>query len=451
MKLFQQLLVFPAVLGLVAPLAANAAEVNMTDVSKYASKTTKSLKTPSSAQFSDVVPGGWAYTALRNLSDSYGCVDNTYTQNLNSGLALTRYEAAALVNACLDSGFVASADSSEVSLLADEFGVEMAILKGRVDGLETTSNNFVAGQFSPTTRLMGQAVFTTGAVNGATAGEKVAMQHNFMLMSHTSFTGEDHLFVSIDQGNHADPLKMDSAMNMVMNSLTVSSLYYQFPMGGFQVTAGPKVDQDDIISATTSTYSDAFRLSGMRFGLSGAMNETGPGIAVEYIDDNGFNSSLSLVSDDGQDASKGMFTREGDDIVTASIGYDFENFGGGLIYKSADENGDSNGEDSFGGGVYLRPEGFPTISLMYDTSDPEGSGADSSSFMVGLDYPLGPGKASAAYESYDNAGTTTSNYEFYYNYPYADGIEIQGGMFVEEGSGGADDSIGYVVETFFRF
>ena len=75
MKLFQQLLVIPAALGLVAPLAANAAEVNMTDVSKYASKTAKKLKAPSSAQFSDVVPGDWAYSALQNLSQSYGCVE----------------------------------------------------------------------------------------------------------------------------------------------------------------------------------------------------------------------------------------------------------------------------------------------------------------------------------------------------------------------------------------
>ena len=63
MKLFQKLLVAPAALGLLAPLAANAAEVNINDVAGYA--------TPSAdvttAQFSDVVPGDWAYTALRIL------------------------------------------------------------------------------------------------------------------------------------------------------------------------------------------------------------------------------------------------------------------------------------------------------------------------------------------------------------------------------------------------
>ena len=450
LKNFLQFLATPAALGLLAPLAANAAEVNIDSVVDYAAP---SAQVATSAQFSDVVPGDWAYTALQNLSESYGCVDNAYTQNLKNGQSLTRYEAAALINACLDNGLSASSEgfTQETTRLTNEFASEMAILKGRVDGLETRVNEFQAGQFSPTTKFMGHAVFTTGAVDGGDGNEALAMQYNFMLMSHTSFTGEDHLFISADQGNNADPLKMDSAMDMVMSNLSVSSLYYQFPLGDFQVTAGPLVDQDDVVSATTSTYSDAFRLSGMRFGLSGAMNETGPGVAVEYSNNGGFNSSISVVSDDGESASKGMFTEEGDDIITASIGYDFENFGGGLIYKSADENGDSNGETTLGGGIYFRPEGFPTISMVYDTKDPEGSGADSSSFMVGLDYPLGPGTASAGYEIYDNAGTETSNYEVYYNYPIADGIEIQGGVFIEEGSGSTSDSTGYVVETFFHF
>ena len=120
MKLFKQLMVLPAVLGLVAPLPSNAGQVNRTDLSKYASKTGKNLKAPSSAQFSDVVPGDPAYIALKNLSDSYGCVDNSYTQSLSSGLALTRYEAAALVNACLDNGLVAEGVSSDANLVDHE-------------------------------------------------------------------------------------------------------------------------------------------------------------------------------------------------------------------------------------------------------------------------------------------------------------------------------------------
>ena len=43
MKLFQQLLVAPAALGLLAPVAANAAEMNVAGVSDYASVTTDAV------------------------------------------------------------------------------------------------------------------------------------------------------------------------------------------------------------------------------------------------------------------------------------------------------------------------------------------------------------------------------------------------------------------------
>ena len=67
MKLFQQLLVAPAALGLLAPLAvvnspaAHAAELNINDVSDYAAD---AEQVTSVTQFSDVYPTDWAYQAL---------------------------------------------------------------------------------------------------------------------------------------------------------------------------------------------------------------------------------------------------------------------------------------------------------------------------------------------------------------------------------------------------
>jgi len=441
MKLFQKLLVAPAALGLLAPLAANAAEVNINDVAGYATPTAD-LTT---AQFSDVVPGDWAYTALQNLSESYGCVDNAYTQNLKSGQALTRYEAAALINACLESG-IASADvSGDASRLSNEFGTEMAILKGRVDGLEYKVQELSAGQFSSSTKLSGGAVFTTGALDGVGKG-KVTSEYNFTLDLNTSFNGNDGLYAQLLQGNQGD-LVMDSAED-TSGSFKVGSLFYTFPVGDFQVTAGPLLDADDVISATTSIYSDAFRLSAMPWGVDGDV--TGAGAAIAWGNDSGFNASFATVSVAGDDASTGIWSKEAADHYVASIGYDSDNFGGGLIFTN-DDNTTSEEDTSFGAGIYFRPDGFPTISIAYDSLDPGAAGTkDSSSFMVGLDYEVGPGTASAAYESKDTTGTTTSNYEVYYNYPVNDGISVQGGVFVEEVDN-ADDKTGVVVETFFSF
>ena len=57
MKLFQQLLLAPAALGLLAPVAASAADLNLSGVNDYASQE----QVTSISQFSDVKPTDWAY------------------------------------------------------------------------------------------------------------------------------------------------------------------------------------------------------------------------------------------------------------------------------------------------------------------------------------------------------------------------------------------------------
>ncbi|TVS03068.1 MAG: S-layer homology domain-containing protein, partial [Cyanobium sp. PLM2.Bin73] len=70
MKPFQHLLVAPAALGLLAPIAATAAEINLDGVNQYAS----GEQVTSISQFPDVQPTDWAYQALSNLIERYGCV-----------------------------------------------------------------------------------------------------------------------------------------------------------------------------------------------------------------------------------------------------------------------------------------------------------------------------------------------------------------------------------------
>jgi hypothetical protein len=70
MKFFQQLLVAPAALGLLAPVAVSAAELNLDGVNQYASQD----QVTSINQFSDVKPTDWAFQALSNLIERYGCV-----------------------------------------------------------------------------------------------------------------------------------------------------------------------------------------------------------------------------------------------------------------------------------------------------------------------------------------------------------------------------------------
>ena len=163
MKLFQQLLVAPAALGLIAPLAvvnspaAHAAELNINGVSDYAASADQ---VTSVTQFSDVYPTDWAYQALAGLVETYGCVAGYPNGTFRGNRAMTRFEAAALLNACLDR---VTEVTDELRRLMAEFETELAILKGRVDGLEARVGELEATQFSTTTKLRGVATFMLGA------------------------------------------------------------------------------------------------------------------------------------------------------------------------------------------------------------------------------------------------------------------------------------------------
>jgi len=452
MKLFQQLLVAPAALGLMAPLVATAAEVNINEVVNYASQ---DQLVETTAQFSDVVPGDWAYTALQNLSESYGCVDNAYTQNLKSGQALTRFEAAALVNSCLEGGLVASGQgmNQDAARLTNEFGSEMAILKGRVDGLENRVTEFNAGTFSSTTLMSGTATFSTGAVDNATTGQRLHNIYAYTIDLTTSYSGEDSLDVELVAGNGAatESLGVLDSAETTGNSLDVNKLSYTFPLGDFTVTAGALMEQDDVISATLSTYSDSLFIENQPY--STGQTETGPGAGITYYSDNNWNASVSFVSADGADADNGIGTEQGDDVVTASFGYDGNNWGGGVIAAVGDENGtDSDNTEAWGLGLYWSPEGnYPTISVGWDQEENEDGTADNEAWTIGLDYEgWGPGTLSVGWQHTDDETDELTAFEVYYNWEVADGINIQPGIFTNE-IADDDDETGAVVEAIFKF
>jgi len=231
--------------------------------------------------------------------------------------------------------------------------------------------------FSSTTSLSGTAFFTIGSISDGGAGddeEEMHMQYAYNLDVDSSFTGEDLLHVGIEAGNGSGPLgEMDSAILFEDSGdgLRVASMYYAFPVAGnLEVTVGPKLLQDDVLAATTSAYSDAFRLGALPFSASGDLNlfadelEEGPGAAVSWSNDNGVVASASFISVEGEDPFLGINSDDSDDVATFTLGYNGDGFGGGLIVATNDGDGESIGYDTFGGGIYYSPESFPaTISV----------------------------------------------------------------------------------------
>jgi len=312
--------------------------------------------------------------------------------------------------------------------------------------------------FQSTTTLGGSAVFTTGSVSAGTgdANEELYMQYAYTLELNSSFNGEDNLYAEIEAGNASGPLNtLDSAVATTNEALNVASLFYSFPVGDLSVTGGPLLDQDDVLAATTSKYSGTFRLDAMPFSEMGAGDETGPGIAASYATDNGVVLSASLIANDGADSAKGINTDTGNDVTTLTAGYDGDGWGGGFIIASDDGDTDTSGYDTFGAGLYYSPESFPaTISVAYDTKDPE-SGSDETDFFIGVDYEVGPGTLHAAYNSTDvddnSDNTDQAGYEVSYSYAVNDNVTVRPGIFTVEENDGTNDDSGVVLETSFSF
>jgi len=514
MKLFQQLLVAPAALGLVAPLAANAVEVNMPDVNKYASAPAKQIKAPSSSQFSDIVPGDWAYTALQNLSEAYGCVDNTYTQNLKSGLALTRYEAAALVNACIDNGFVASAEgqSSDASLLLDEFGVEMAILKGRVDGLEYKLKELSAGQFSPTTKMKGRAAFVLGkmdykenADSDIDTGTELFGTYSYRIELNSSFTGQDRLYTRLMAGNMTSSTAWGdkdggtylSVANGSGDSISVDKLWYEWKKGNYKFWAGPKIENYYMLATAPSIYKPVqkqFALGG-NGATYGSSTDGGFGLAwtqpTDSYTDPRWTVSANYASKGASDGNGGLLTDE----KTKTLGqvsygnHRWQLIGAAAYHGCAGSDGcqswtpyfstnagkssSGNSEMAYALRAYWKPLEtgvIPAIQVGADTryisEATNGNPSRTFQWMTGLmwnDAWMDGNRAGLAFgqrqhgTSYVGTGNDDAEnnfvWEAYYDYKVTDGMTITpslfGGTDVYDGT---DDAIfGGLIQTTFKF
>lgn len=190
-------------------------EVNvLQEVNNYSNEGKNSQSQVTSvSQFSDVQPTDWAFQALQSLVERYGCIAGYPNGTYRGNRALTRYEFAAGLNACLDrvneliatatTDLVRKEDLATLQRLQEEFSAELATLRGRVDTLEARAAELEANQFSTTTKLVGEAIFALSDAFGDTAGgnNNTVFQNRVRLDFQTSFTGRDVLHTRLATGN----------------------------------------------------------------------------------------------------------------------------------------------------------------------------------------------------------------------------------------------------------
>jgi hypothetical protein len=368
------------VLGLAAPLASHAANLDMAGVNRYTSQE----QVTSITQFTDVRPGDWAFQALTNLIERYGCVAGYPNGSFKGGQALSRYEAAALLNACLDR---VTEVTDELKKLIKEFEQELAVLRGRVDGLEAKVGELEATQFSTTTKLGGLATFVVGAnafsgsavntgantVNRAaneftgrprtpvTLPNATTFNYDLQLTLDTSFTGKDLLRSKLRAGNfgqsvfggepHALSLAvLEAAFEEDCGSETdcgdvvaIDKLYYQWPIGsGFTATLGARVGQEDMLALWPSVYPSDTILNVMTVnGAPAAYSKNVGAGAGLWWQNNGFSVSTTYIAANGdsgnpsvtaEDGGGGLGNRNSGATGSVQLGYQQEQWGLAAIW-----------------------------------------------------------------------------------------------------------------------
>jgi len=236
------------------------------------------------SQFSDVQPTDWAFQALQSLVERYGCIAGYPNSTFRGNRAMTRYEFAAGLNACLDrvneliatatSDLVTKQDLATLQRLQEEFSTELASLRGRVDNLEARTAELEAHQFSTTTKLDGEAIFAVSdAFSGNTGSNNNAVfQDRVRLDLQTSFTGRDILTTRLAAGNatpftlvdrngaavssnaDAEGLQTFNVGNTGNNSVSIDKLTYQVPIGSAQMYIAAAGGEHSDYAAVNNPY-----------------------------------------------------------------------------------------------------------------------------------------------------------------------------------------------------
>ncbi|AFY54768.1 putative S-layer protein [Rivularia sp. PCC 7116] len=224
---------------------------NVLSVDKLAQAKKKPVKSQvtSVSQLSDVQPTDWAFAALQSLVERYGCIAGYPNGTYRGNRALTRYEFAAGLNACLDrvneliatatADIVSREDLATLQRLQEEFSAELATLRGRVDALEARTAELEANQFSTTTKLQGEAAFTLAGVEGDDVDAEIVFNERIRLQLVSSFTGKDKLFTRLTTGNIGNSFADEIGTNEGRfafdgpgtNDVVLDRLHYVFPVG----------------------------------------------------------------------------------------------------------------------------------------------------------------------------------------------------------------------------
>ncbi|MEG4317984.1 iron uptake porin [Microcoleus sp. Aus8_D2] len=373
------------------------------------------------SQLSDVRPTDWAFQALQSLVERYGCIagypDGTYRGNR----AMTRYEFAAGLNACLDKvnelikgggrTLATKEDLAAVQKLQEEFAAELATLRGRVDALEARTAELEANQFSTTTKLNGEVIFALTGIargedaNGRDADRTTAFGSRVRLNFDTSFSGQDLLRTRLQvlnlgsfSTNNTKTAEGELRFNAgpfatASNTVALDALLYQFPLGkSTTVILEANAGAADDFTNTVNPYFDGD-------GGSGALSNFGTRNPIYYLT---AGSGIALRQQFGEK-------------LELSLGYL-----AGNAASPTRGNGLFNGSYGALAQLTFKPTSTMALGLTYVNSYNfvTGTGSNASNFPVRL--------ASFGLDTEDNLKTSSNSYGAQASWRVRPGLAIGG-------------------------
>jgi hypothetical protein len=270
----------------------NSASLEPAATNSKTSESSELQQVTSVSQLSDVRPTDWAFQALQSLVERYGCIAGYPDGTFRGNRAMTRYEFAAGLNACLDkvteliksgtTNLATKEDLAALQRLQEEFAAELATVRGRVDALEARTSELEANQFSTTTKLSGEAIFSVADTTKNNRREtETALNYRLRLNLLTSFTGKDTLITGLQAYNirsfgpnlglstgafsglsdsqaklSFEPqfpgINPQTLSSIDANAVELYKLLYVFPVSNsITLFAGPKAETSDAFQAIT--------------------------------------------------------------------------------------------------------------------------------------------------------------------------------------------------------
>ena len=389
------------------------------------------------SELSDVQPGDWAYTALQRLVEEYGCLEGYPDRTYRGNRALTRYEFAAGLNACLDVvvQLIGSGPNLEaVRRLQEEFAVELATVRGDVDALQTDVAELEANQFSTTTKLRGvvdahlvvpfsdttlvpdttisqDPTASTTATDGVVGGPEAEATFEYWgrLQFDTSFTGEDRLLLSVSATDSAGLLaNTESGLNYTTDriggfedNVGIDDAFYQFPVGDritAKLAANSVLPEDFVSSVVVPFSTNAVAAAGLpEFYFLWTGGDFGAGTNIAFSDSLILDLAYLTATGNDNEEDAGLFNNYSYlaqlNLLTEGV------FSAAVVYLDGDQSINTSGgisdeliasqvnpEYTLAGMLSL-DFGSVILAGHYAYNPADGVDGDLDSYMGGLSFP----------------------------------------------------------------